>query len=235
MARPDPDPLYVPEDWPRLNELERRRILVDWPAMRRVIYRELRIRLLEGIGIGVALGLLAGILIGRSALAAPRPAHPAPVPSGGLTGAPLPAGAEPPSLLPVRPAASERPTASVAASPDPSPAPETPPASGSFPRPARRLLGAASWYKAITSFYGPGFYGRRTACGLALTKSLVGVAHRTLRCGTRVEFRYGGRVIIAPVVDRGPYVTGRLWDLTGGACLELRHCFTGSIEWRLAR
>ena len=38
-------------------------------------------------------------------------------------------------------------------------------------------------------WYGPGFYGKRTACGYALTQSIVGVAHRTLPCGTKVTFR----------------------------------------------
>lgn len=84
------------------------------------------------------------------------------------------------------------------------------------------------------SWYGPGFYGKRTACGLALTESLVGVAHKTLPCGTRITFRHGGNVVTMPVVDRGPYVAGRQFDLTGGACLALGHCFTGSIEWRYA-
>ena len=84
------------------------------------------------------------------------------------------------------------------------------------------------------SWYGPGFYGKRTACGLAMTQSLVGVAHKTLPCGTRVTFRNpaNGRVVTMPVVDRGPYVAGRQWDLTGGACLKLGHCYTGTIEWR---
>jgi hypothetical protein len=85
------------------------------------------------------------------------------------------------------------------------------------------------------SWYGPGFYGHRTACGLALTTSLVGVANRTLPCGTIVKFRNpaNGRTVSVPVVDRGPYVAGRQWDLTGGACLALGHCYTGPIEWRL--
>ena len=84
------------------------------------------------------------------------------------------------------------------------------------------------------SWYGPGFYGRRTACGYAMTRTLVGVAHRTLPCGTRVTFRNpsNGRLVTMPVVDRGPYVTGRQFDLTGGACLKLGHCYTGSIEWK---
>ena len=38
----------------------------------------------------------------------------------------------------------------------------------------------------------------------------------------------------APVVDRGPYVAGRQWDLTGGLCLKLGHCYTGSLSWKYA-
>jgi hypothetical protein len=86
------------------------------------------------------------------------------------------------------------------------------------------------------SWYGPGFYGRRTACGQAMTESLVGVAHKTLPCGTRITFKNpaNGRIVTAPVVDRGPYVAGRQWDLTGGLCLKLGHCYTGSLYWKYA-
>jgi len=83
------------------------------------------------------------------------------------------------------------------------------------------------------SWYGPGFYGNGTACGQTLTKTLMGVAHRSLPCGTLVTFRYKGRTVTVPVVDRGPYVAGRTWDLTKGACTALGHCFTGPIEWHL--
>jgi rare lipoprotein A (peptidoglycan hydrolase) len=86
------------------------------------------------------------------------------------------------------------------------------------------------------SWYGPGFYGKRTACGLAMTRTLVGVAHRTLPCGTRITFRNpaNGRTVTAPVVDRGPYVRGRQWDLTGGLCKRLDHCYTGALSWKYA-
>jgi hypothetical protein len=95
-------------------------------------------------------------------------------------------------------------------------------------------LAADGWRRdPEISWYGPGFYGHRTACGQALTKALLGVAHRTLPCGTLVAFRYQGREVTVPVVDRGPYVSGRQWDLTGGTCLALRHCFTGPIEYRI--
>jgi hypothetical protein len=100
---------------------------------------------------------------------------------------------------------------------------------GSVAKNAWRLDRNVSWY-------GPGFYGKRTACGLAMTESLVGVAHRTLPCGTRITFRNpaNGRVVTAAVVDRGPYVAGRQWDLTGGLCLKLGHCYTGSLYWKYA-
>ena len=84
------------------------------------------------------------------------------------------------------------------------------------------------------SWYGPGFYGKRTACGQAMTESLVGVAHKTLPCGTKITFKNpaNGRTVTAPVVDRGPFVSGRQWDLTGGLCLALSHCYTGSLYWK---
>ncbi|HEX5465124.1 MAG TPA: septal ring lytic transglycosylase RlpA family protein [Candidatus Limnocylindrales bacterium] len=83
------------------------------------------------------------------------------------------------------------------------------------------------------SWYGPGMYGQRTACGYALTMTLVGVAHRTLPCGTIVQFRWNGHTVSVPVVDRGPYVAGRIFDLTYGACAKLGHCYTGPIQYRI--
>lgn len=83
------------------------------------------------------------------------------------------------------------------------------------------------------SWYGPRFYGNGTACGQTLTKTLVGVAHRTLPCGTLVTFRYQGVTLTVPVIDRGPYVRGRTWDLSNGACQKLHHCFTGTIDWKM--
>jgi hypothetical protein len=100
----------------------------------------------------------------------------------------------------------------------------------------RNAPGVIVWhYDPEASFYGPGFYGKRTACGLAYTRELLGVAHRTLPCGTKVTFRNpaNGRTITVPVIDRGPYVSGRIWDLSGAACIALDHCYTGSIYWRL--
>jgi rare lipoprotein A (peptidoglycan hydrolase) len=72
-----------------------------------------------------------------------------------------------------------------------------------------------SWtvYKPAT-WYGPGFWGKQTACGTTLTPTTLGVAHRTLPCGTQVTFTNAGRSVTATVIDRGPFHKGFTWDLT---------------------
>jgi hypothetical protein len=70
---------------------------------------------------------------------------------------------------------------------------------------------------SVATYFGPGFYGQKTACGQTMSASLVGVANRTLPCGTLVEVSYGGRRLTVPVIDRGPYANGADWDLTSGA------------------
>jgi rare lipoprotein A (peptidoglycan hydrolase) len=74
---------------------------------------------------------------------------------------------------------------------------------------------------AIATWFGPGFYGQTTACGQTLTPLLVGVAHRTLPCGTLVRVSYKGHRLTLPVIDRGPYANGADWDLTAEAARAL--------------
>jgi rare lipoprotein A len=64
------------------------------------------------------------------------------------------------------------------------------------------------------TLYGPGFYGKRTACGQKLRPGTIGVANRTLKCGESVAIYYQGRTLVVPVIDRGPYANGADWDLT---------------------
>jgi len=95
---------------------------------------------------------------------------------------------------------------------------------------AKAIVSNAWHYDGNISWYGPGFYGHNGACGLVpggIQKDTVGVAHRTLPCGTKVTFRYNGRTVTTMVIDRGPYVAGRIWDMTHGLCVLLDHCFTG--------
>lgn len=83
--------------------------------------------------------------------------------------------------------------------------------------------------KGRASYYGPGFYGGGLACGGTLRPGTVGVAHKTLPCGTRVTFNVGGRVVTAPVIDRGPFIAGRDWDLTTALRNKLRFGDVGVV------
>jgi hypothetical protein len=78
--------------------------------------------------------------------------------------------------------------------------------------PSRRRLGRLNVYRlAEASWYGG---GGSLACGGSLTSSTMGVANKTLPCGTLITLHYDGRTVRVPVVDRGPYVAGREFDLT---------------------
>ncbi|HEY2716015.1 MAG TPA: septal ring lytic transglycosylase RlpA family protein [Solirubrobacterales bacterium] len=84
-----------------------------------------------------------------------------------------------------------------------------------------RTKGSASKGRHLTSYrlagaswYGPGLWGNGVACGGTLMPGTLGVANKTLPCGTRVTLRYHGHEITVPVIDRGPYVAGREFDLT---------------------
>jgi rare lipoprotein A (peptidoglycan hydrolase) len=74
----------------------------------------------------------------------------------------------------------------------------------------------------IATWFGPGFFGKETACGQTLTPAVVGVANRTLPCGTLVKVSFGTHTLVVPVIDRGPYSKiGASWDLTAGAAEAL--------------
>jgi len=94
--------------------------------------------------------------------------------------------------------------------------------------------GEAPRRSALATWFGPGFYGRRTACGQLLTPAVLGLANRTLRCGTLVSITYRGRRVTLPVIDRGPYgVNGARWDLTFGAARALGMADTARIAARV--
>jgi rare lipoprotein A (peptidoglycan hydrolase) len=112
------------------------------------------------------------------------------------------------------PAAASTGTGTGGASPDPAPAP-APDAQ------AEQQAQVANYQAATASWYGPGLYGRRTACGSRLTRHTLGVAHKRLPCGTKVALKYAGHTIVVPVIDRGPYSRGVDYDLTYAAAHEL--------------
>ncbi len=99
-----------------------------------------------------------------------------------------------------------------------------------------QLIGAdglprSGWQQSIASVYWD--YGLPIACGGRLQPEQLGVAHKSLKCGTMVTFRYGNRAIRVPVVDRGPYIAGREWDLTGATAAALKFPGLGVVQWTL--
>jgi rare lipoprotein A (peptidoglycan hydrolase) len=154
---------------------------------------------------------------------------------------PQPAATPRPAVTPApRQAATPAPQAAATPAPTPRPTPAPTPRPTATPAPTPRptatpvVTSGGTWNKAGASWYGPGFYGNRTACGQTYSETIQGTAHKTLPCGTKVTFRNpkNGRTITVPVIDRGPYVDGRMWDLSRATCLALDHCYTGTIEWR---
>ena len=89
-------------------------------------------------------------------------------------------------------------------------------------------MAGASWYG------GKSMWGRQTACGETLHRNTLGVAHKTLPCGTTVKFVYHGHVLVTQVIDRGPYVRGRAWDLTEAAGKVLGLAGVGRVRYAVA-
>jgi hypothetical protein len=106
------------------------------------------------------------------------------------------------------------------------------PVNGVVRKRTRRAL-VRNMSRERATWYGPGFWGNRTACGQRLRKGTVGVAHRTLPCGTPVVIRYKGRFLRTRVIDRGPYAHGANWDLTQRAARQVNFTHTDAI--RVAR
>jgi rare lipoprotein A (peptidoglycan hydrolase) len=94
--------------------------------------------------------------------------------------------------------------------------------------------GVGEWYSALAAAYAPNGSGR-SACGVRIGPNTVGVAHPVLPCGAKLVVRYGSRTVLTKVVDRGPSVPGREFDLTRALARKLRLQGTQTIRWRFAR
>lgn len=92
---------------------------------------------------------------------------------------------------------------------------------------------ADGWQRAKVSWYGPGFIGNTMAGGGTLEWGSMVVAHRSMRFGTRIEFAYNGRTCVAVVMDRGPYVGGRTFDLGPGTAAALGFSGVGTVDYRI--
>ena len=103
-----------------------------------------------------------------------------------------------------------------------------PPTSKVVPTVVRVITGEASWY-------GPGFFGNRTANGEVYQRGTMTAAHRTLPFGTKVRVTnlWNGRSEVIRINDRGPFVHHRVIDLGHGAASSLGLTASGIAQVRL--
>jgi rare lipoprotein A (RlpA)-like double-psi beta-barrel protein len=136
-----------------------------------------------------------------------------------------------------RPGASAEPVA--VSTPEPTAPPTPVPTRAPAPQPAVATLPVLpdppTGGIVIASWYGPGFYGNKTACGQIYTPEIIGVAHRTLRCGTMLVLEYRGRTMTVPVIDRGPYIAGRTLDLSNATRLAMGCPDLCTLSMRIAQ
>ena len=95
-----------------------------------------------------------------------------------------------------------------------------------------RQTASPKWQEGIASYYHDSLHGRLTASGQPYDRDAATCAHRTHRFGTvlRVELVETGAAVQCRVNDRGPFVKGRVVDLSNRLAKEL-----GLIERGLAR
>lgn len=110
------------------------------------------------------------------------------------------------------------------------------PATSSVKQAGATTSSTAGWKTARASWYGPGFYGRKTASGAVLTTGMMNVAvpRGAFAFGTKIEFRYKGRTCVAVVNDTGAFAKyGRQFDLGPGTAKALGFSGVGTVEWRV--
>ncbi len=91
------------------------------------------------------------------------------------------------------------------------------------------------WYAALAAPYLPSSAPKRGACGALIGPRTRGVAHPSLPCGVKVYVEYQGKEALTQVVDRGPRVPGREFDVTVALARQLGLVGTRQIRWRFAR
>jgi rare lipoprotein A len=90
-------------------------------------------------------------------------------------------------------------------------------------------------YVALAGSSGPAAFGHKTACGGVITSATEGVAHPTLPCGARIFIFFNGVRVLTQVIDRGPYVPGRQFDLTDALARRVGLSGVQRIHWSYAR
>jgi rare lipoprotein A (peptidoglycan hydrolase) len=90
-------------------------------------------------------------------------------------------------------------------------------------------------FVALAGSAGPAAFGHRTACGGVLRADTLGIAHPTLPCGARIFINFHGKHVLTQVVDRGPYVAGRQFDVTDALARLLGLVGVQRVHWSYAQ
>jgi hypothetical protein len=97
---------------------------------------------------------------------------------------------------------------------------------------------AGNWYTSLAAPYIPAAKGakqKKSACGVAIQPSTIGVGNQDLPCGVKLYIEYRGKQVLTQVIDRGHTVPGREFDLTQALAKLLHVQGTQTIQWRFAR
>lgn len=93
------------------------------------------------------------------------------------------------------------------------------------------------WNSGYASYYGERFRGQTTASGEIFNPDDLTCAHRTLPFGTILELKYKDKIVPCKVNDRGPYISGRVLDLSRQTFMALSDLSSGVIyvQWRIVK
>jgi rare lipoprotein A (peptidoglycan hydrolase) len=90
------------------------------------------------------------------------------------------------------------------------------------------------WYKALAAPYTPS--GKKpTACGQRVNERTLGVAHPVLPCGVKIFLDFNGKQVLTQVIDKGPAVPGREFDVTKALADKIGLQGVEQLRWAFPR
>jgi hypothetical protein len=92
----------------------------------------------------------------------------------------------------------------------------------------------SSWYRALAA-PGGGTVGRRSACGIVVQKTTLGVAHPVLPCGAKIFIAYGGHEVLTQIIAHAPRTPGLEFEITPALAEQLGLRGVQQIRWTFAR
>jgi rare lipoprotein A (peptidoglycan hydrolase) len=94
---------------------------------------------------------------------------------------------------------------------------------------------AGDWYVALASPYAFEQGAKRTACGIAIGPRTMGVSHPVLPCGAKIVLEYDDARVLTQVIDRGPDVPGREFDVSRPLAQRIRLQGIQQVRWQFPR